>query len=159
MSSNTANSLKSMAEFNLGRFKTLFHLFLFVYCQVTCRKLHNRFYTYTKFIQCSLSSHCTPFSRVTFSNSNFPYGGLQMIKDHKGHVENIISVSLVCFIYILDCSNSSSLTFWSSQFPSRSRSKWTSIWTGNSNGSWTDKQSSHFSTVKEMSVKATFFFI
>ena len=36
---------------------------------------------------------------------------------------------------------------------------WTGIWTGNSNGSWTDKQSSHFSTAKEISVKATFFFM
>ena len=43
-----------------------------------------------------------------------------------------------CFIYILDNSNSSSFTFWSSQFASSSRSNWTGIWTGNSNGSWTD---------------------
>ena len=64
-----------------------------------------------------------------------------------------------CFIYILDSSNSSSITFWTSQFRSSSRSNWTGIWTGNSNGSWTDKQSSHFSTAKEMSVKATFFFM
>ena len=56
-------------------------------------------------------------------------------------------------------SNSSSFTFWSSQFASSSKSNWTGIWTGNSNGSWTDKQSSHFSTAKEMSVKATFFFL
>jgi hypothetical protein len=63
------------------------------------------------------------------------------------------------FIYILDRSNSSSITFWTCQFGSRSRSNWTSIWTGNSNGSWTDKQSSHFSTVKEIRVKATFFFM
>ena len=34
------------------------------------------------------------------------------------------------------------------QFGSSSRSNWTGIWTGNSNGSWTDKQSPHFSTVK-----------
>ena len=56
--------------------------------------------------------------------------------------------------------NSSSLTFWSSQFASSSRSNWTSIWTSNSNGNgtWTYKQSSHLSTAKEMSVKATFFF-
>ena len=27
------------------------------------------------------------------------------------------------------------------------------------NGTWTDKESSHFSTTKEISVKATFFFI
>ena len=64
-----------------------------------------------------------------------------------------------CFIYILDCSNSSSITFCTSQFGSSSRSNWTVIWTGNSNGSLTDKQSSQFSTAKEMSVKATFFFI
>ena len=63
-----------------------------------------------------------------------------------------------CFIYILDSSNSSSITFWTNQFgSSSSRRNWTSIWTGNSNGSWTDKQSSYFSTVKEMSVNATLF--
>ena len=61
------------------------------------------------------------------------------------------------FIYILDSSKSSSTTFWTSQFGSRSN--WTGIWTGNSKGSWTDKQSSHFSRVKEMSVKAVFFFM
>ena len=53
----------------------------------------------------------------------------------------------------------SSFTFWSSKFESTSRSNWTGIWTGNSNGSWTDKHSSYFSTAKEMSVKATFFFV
>ena len=63
------------------------------------------------------------------------------------------------FIYILDSSNSSSFTFGSSKLASSSRSNWTGIWTGNSNGSWTDKHSSHFSTAKEMSVKATFFFM
>ena len=61
-------------------------------------------------------------------------------------------LSMVCFIYILDSSNSSSFTFWS-------RSKWRGIWTSNSNGSWTDKNPSHFTTAKETSVKATFFFI
>ena len=63
------------------------------------------------------------------------------------------------FIYILDSSTSSSFTFWSSQIAFSSRSNWTGIWTGNSNGTWTDKQSSHFSTAKEISVKATFFFM
>ena len=43
-----------------------------------------------------------------------------------------------CFIYILDSSNSSSFTFWSSQFAFSCRSNWTGIWTGNSNGTWTD---------------------
>ena len=57
------------------------------------------------------------------------------------------------FIYILDSSNSSALTFRSSQFASSSGSNWTGIWTGNSNGAWTDKQSSHFSTAKEIRVK------
>ena len=61
-----------------------------------------------------------------------------------------------CFIYILDRSNSSSFTFWSSKLASSNRSNWNGIWTSNSNGSWTDKHSSHFSTAKEMSVKATF---
>ena len=41
-----------------------------------------------------------------------------------------------CFIYILDSSNSSSITFWTSQFGSSSRSNWTVNWTGNSNGKW-----------------------
>ena len=59
-----------------------------------------------------------------------------------------------CFIYILHSSNSSLFTFWSS-----SRRYWIKIWTGNSNGSWTDKQSSHISTAKEISVKSSFFFI
>ena len=59
------------------------------------------------------------------------------------------------FIYILDSSNSSSITFWTSKFSCSSRSNWI----GNSNASWTDKQSSHFSTAKAtaraMTVKAT----
>ena len=59
--------------------------------------------------------------------------------------------------YILDSSNSSS--FWSSKLASSSRSNWTGIWIVNSNGSWTDTHSSHFSTAKEMSLKATFFFM
>ena len=56
--------------------------------------------------------------------------------------------SVGCFIYNLDSSNSSSIKFWSSQFGSSSKSNWTRY----SNGSWTDKQSSHFSAAKEMSV-------
>ena len=67
--------------------------------------------------------------------------------------------SMTCFIYILDSSNSSSFTFWTSQFTSSSRCNWTGISTGNSNGSWTDKHSSHFSKAKEMSVKALSFFM
>ena len=39
-------------------------------------------------------------------------------------------------------------TFWTSKFSSSYRSNWTGIWTGNSNGSWTCKQSSHFRTAK-----------
>ena len=58
------------------------------------------------------------------------------------------------FIYIRDRSNFSSITFWTSKFGSSSRSNWTDNW----NGSWTDKQLSHFSTAKQMSVKATLFF-
>ena len=55
-------------------------------------------------------------------------------------------------------SNSSWFTFWSCKLDSSSnRSYWTGIWTDNSNGSWTDKHSSHFSTAKEISVKAIFF--
>ena len=56
---------------------------------------------------------------------------------------------------ILNSSNFSSFTFWSSKLASSSRSNWT----GNSNDSWTDKHTSHFSTAKEMNVKATFFFM
>ena len=67
--------------------------------------------------------------------------------------------SLTCFIYILDSSNSSLFTFWTSQFTSSSRCNWTGISTGNSNGSWTDKHWCHFSKAKEMSVKATSFFM
>ena len=67
--------------------------------------------------------------------------------------------TLTCFIYILDSSNSSSFTFWTSQFTSSSRCNWTGISTGNSNGSWTDKHSSHFSTAKGISLEATFFFV
>jgi hypothetical protein len=64
-----------------------------------------------------------------------------------------------CFIYILDSSNSISFTFWSSQFASSSRSNWSGIWNGDSNSSWMDKHSYHFSNPKEISVKATFFFM
>ena len=60
-------------------------------------------------------------------------------------------------IYFLDISNSSSFTFWSSQFASSSRSNWTSTWIGTSNGTWSDKQSSHFRTAKEIRIKATLF--
>ena len=42
-----------------------------------------------------------------------------------------------CFIYILDSSNSRSFMIWSRWLASSSRSNWTCIWTGNSNGSWT----------------------
>ena len=56
----------------------------------------------------------------------------------------------VCFIYIPDSSNYSSFKFWTGQFTSSS--------TGNSNGTWNDKHSSHFSTAKEIRVKAIFFF-
>ena len=63
------------------------------------------------------------------------------------------SLAMSCFTYILDNSNSTSITFWASQFGSSSRSNWIGIWTGNSN------DSEHFSTAKEMNVKATFFFM
>ena len=49
--------------------------------------------------------HCVRAVRSPFQIQIFHMGAclsvLQMIKDHKGHVENIISVSLVGFIYIL----------------------------------------------------------
>ena len=63
------------------------------------------------------------------------------------------------FIYTLDSSNSSSFTFLSSKLAYGSRSNLTGIWTSDSNGSWTDKHSSDFSTAKEMSITATFFFL
>ena len=71
----------------------------------------------------------------------------------------VIEQGVVSSIYILDSSNSSSFTFWYSLFASSCRSNWTGIWTSNSNGTWTDKQSCHFSTAKEIRVKATFFFM
>ena len=52
-----------------------------------------------------------------------------------------------CFIYILESPHSSLIIFWTSQFGSSSRCNWTGIWTGNSNGSWTYKQSSHISYI------------
>ena len=61
-------------------------------------------------------------------------------------------ISSCRFIYILDSSNSSSITFWTSKFSSSSRNNWIGIWTGNLNGSWTDKQSYHFSA--EMLLKS-----
>ena len=71
----------------------------------------------------------------------------------------LILITLACFIYILDSSNSSSFTFWTSQFTSSSRCNWTGISTSNLNGSWNDKHSSHFSPANKISVKATFFFM
>ena len=49
-----------------------------------------------------------------------------------------LKMTVSCFIYNLDSSNSSSITFWTNKFCSSSRSNWTSIWAGNSNGSWAD---------------------
>ena len=57
-----------------------------------------------------------------------------------------IRQNMACFIYILDSSNSSSTTFWTDQFGSSSRSKWTIIWTGSWTGSWTDNN--HIISVK-----------
>ena len=70
-----------------------------------------------------------------------------------------INLTMVGFIYILDSSNSSSFTLWFSKFSSSSRCHGKGISNGKWNGSWTDKHSSHFSTAKDMSVKATFFFM
>ena len=86
-------------------------------------------------------------------------------RDYKHTLNTIISIkkerpaTKVRFIYILDSSNASSFTFWTSQFTSSCRCNWTGTSPVNWNGSWTDKHSSHFSTAKEMSVKATFFFM
>ena len=46
--------------------------------------------------------------------------------------------------------------FWSSKLATSTGSNWIGIWTGSLNGNSTDRHSSHFSTAKEMSVKATF---
>ena len=54
------------------------------------------------------------------------------------------------FIYILDSSNSSSFPL-IGLVSSLLALEATGIWTSNSNGSWTDKQSSHFNTAKEAS--------
>ena len=64
---------------------------------------------------------------------------------HSHYDSKIVWHDYGCFIYNLGSSNSSSITFWTSQFGSSSRSNWTGVWTVNSNGSRTDKQSSHFS--------------
>ena len=92
----------------------------------------------------------------------FSYIHMLKVIVYKSYCEHNMHI-LGRFIYILDSSNSSSITFWTTQFSSSSRGNWTGIWTSNSNGSWTveliNKQLSHFSTAKEWSVKATFFFI
>ena len=63
------------------------------------------------------------------------------------------------FICTFSLSISLSITLWTSKFTSSSRCNWTGISTVNSNGSWNDKHSCHFSTAKEIRVKATFFFM
>ena len=55
---------------------------------------------------------------------------------------------IVSSTFYLDGSNSSSLIFWSSKLGSIFGRKWSGIWSGNSNGSWTVKHSSHYSTAK-----------
>ena len=50
----------------------------------------------------------------------------------KETLEVVITI-MSCFIYILDSSNSSTITFLSSS----SRYNWNGIWAGSSNGSWT----------------------
>ena len=57
---------------------------------------------------------------------------------------------VVSSTFNLDSSNSSSFTFWISKLASSTRSNWTGIWNGTSNGSWTDEHSSHFHTAKDM---------
>ena len=64
----------------------------------------------------------------------------------------------VDFIYILDSSNSTSFSFWSSRFAFSFRSNWNGVSNRWSNGSWTNKHSYHFSTAKEIRVNCTFFF-
>ena len=61
------------------------------------------------------------------------------------------------FICTFSLSISLSITLWTSKFTSSSRRNWTGTSTVNSNGSWNDKQSWHFSTAKEISAKAAFF--
>ena len=63
------------------------------------------------------------------------------------------------FICTFSLSTSLSITLWTSKFTSSSRCNWTGISTVNSNGSWNDKHSCHFSTAKEISAKSAFFFM
>ena len=63
------------------------------------------------------------------------------------------------FICTFSLSISLSITLRTSKFTSSSRFNWTGISTVNSNGSWNDKHSCHFSTAKEISAKAAFFFM
>ena len=98
----------------------------------------------------------TTWPQLTLLSSIFFLHNLAKFVLQKGIDPRVAEMTdlLDCFIYILDSSNSSSFTFWSSQFATSSRSNWNSIWIGNSNGTWTDQQTSHFSTAKEISVKA-----
>ena len=73
---------------------------------------------------------------------------LFMIHEHFISILHCILYIKVCFIYILDISKSSSFPFWTCQFTSTSRCNWIGISTSNSNGSWNDKYSSHFSKQK-----------
>ena len=66
---------------------------------------------------------------------------LAMDTQKMGEIEWSKRFGIVSSKYILDSSNCSSFTFWTSLFASSSRSNWTGIWSGYSNGSWTDEHS------------------
>ena len=115
----------------------------YINCTQNCLILNSKFLDLINYLDVWIDSSTLLWSRRQF-------------RKRKETSEVVITI-MGCFIYILDSSNSSTITFWTNKLSSSSRSNWTGIWTSNSNDSWTDKQSSHFSTAKEMSVKATFF--
>ena len=69
---------------------------------------------------------------------------------------NLLEGGFICNFSLLICL---SITLQTSKFTSSSRCNWTGISTVKSNGSWNDKHSCHFSTAKEISAKAAFFFM
>ena len=155
------------------------NVFIYIFCFTF--QLSNLFFISLAVADLLLSALVMPFAIVNDLTGEWKFGkdycNLWISTDVTTNRSIITSVTLLirkyifgttttttttimgCLIYILDSSNSSSITFWTSQFNYSSRSNWTGIWTGNSNGGWTDKQSSHFGTAKEMSVKATLFFM
>ena len=103
-----------------------------------------------------------PFAYCAIKKRGFFKNDLQwQAATVKNYIFPILLSSLGCFIYILDSSNSSSIPFWTSRFGSSSRSNWIGFWTGNSNSKQevVELINNYLISVKEMSVKATFFFM